>query len=55
MISTVEIPSTGGWECWKTFKADVEEGVTGVHDLYFVFKGRKGCKLFNLNWWRFYD
>ena len=55
LISTVEIPTTGGWECWKTFKADVEEGVTGVHDLYFVFKGRKGCKLFNLDWWRFYD
>ena len=55
LISTVEIPTTGGWECWKTFKADVEEGVTGVHDLYFLFKGRKGCKLFNLDWWRFYD
>lgn len=55
LISTVEIPTTGGWERWNTFKADVEEGVTGVHDLYFVFKGRKGCKLFNLNWWRFYD
>lgn len=55
LISTVEIPTTGGWERWNTFKADVEEGVTGVHDLYFVFKGRKGCKLFNLDWWRFYD
>ena len=22
--------------------------VTGVHDVYFVFKGRKGCELFHL-------
>lgn len=55
LISAVNISSTGGWERWKTFKADVEDGVTGVHDLYFVFKGRKGCKLFNLDWWRFYE
>ena len=55
LIATVEIPSTGGWECWKTFKAAVETDVTGVHDLYFLFRGRKGCKLFNLDWWRFYE
>lgn len=55
LISTVEIPTTGGWERWKTFKAGVGDGVTGVHDLYFLFKGRKGCRLFNLDWWRFYE
>ena len=25
----------------------------GVHDLYFYFKGEKGNKLFNLDYWEF--
>ena len=25
----------------------------GVHDLYFCFKGEKGNKLFNLDYWEF--
>ena len=27
--------------------------VTGKHDMYFVFKGLKGSKLFNFDWWKF--
>jgi len=27
--------------------------VNGVHDLFLVFNGRKGPKLFNLDWWQF--
>ena len=27
--------------------------MTGVHDVYFVFKGRKGCELFHFDWWKF--
>lgn len=54
-ISELFIPSTGGWEEWKTFESDVKENITGIHDVYFVFRGRKGCKLFNLDWWRFME
>ena len=53
IIAKVDVPSTGGWEQWKRLKCNTTGNVSGVHDLYFVFKGRKGCKLFNLDWWRF--
>ena len=53
VIAEVAVPHTGGWECWQTRKADIRKPVTGIHDIYFVFKGRKGCELFNLDWWRF--
>lgn len=52
LLATVVIPRTGGWERWQTVKAAVSGNVTGVHDLYFVFKGYKGRKLFNIDWWR---
>ncbi|MDO4497121.1 MAG: glycoside hydrolase N-terminal domain-containing protein [Bacteroidales bacterium] len=52
-IATIEQGTTGGWETWQTTSAFVKESVTGVHDLYFVFKGRKGPKLFNFDWWQF--
>lgn len=53
VVARVDVPSTGGWEQWKRLKSDASGNVSGVHDLYFVFKGRKGCKLFNLDWWKF--
>lgn len=51
LISTLNVPHTGGWERWNTLSSQIESPVTGVHDLYFVFKGRKGVKLFNFDWW----
>lgn len=51
-IATVNISGTGGWERWQEFRAPVSEKATGVHDLYLVFKGRKGPKLFNLDYWQ---
>jgi hypothetical protein len=47
----LEVPATGGWEQWTTITAPVTASVTGVHDLYFTFTGRKGPKLFNFDWW----
>jgi beta-xylosidase len=47
----LEVPGTGGWEAWQTLTADLTAIATGVHDLYFVFTGRKGPKLFNFDWW----
>ncbi len=52
-IATVTIPSTGGWENWRTITVPVSAGVSGVHDLTFVFSGRKGCKLYNFDYWQF--
>jgi hypothetical protein len=51
-IGTVSVANTGGWQTWKTVTASVSE-VTGVHDLYFVFKGNEGKPLFNFDSWQF--
>ncbi len=53
LVATLNVPHTGGWEVWKTVEAKVVENITGVHDIYFVFKGRKGIKLFNFDNWVF--
>lgn len=54
-IAEVKVPHTGGWENWQTFEVSLEKPASGVRDVYFVFKGRKGCKLFNFDWWKFAD
>ena len=51
MVCKLNVPGTGGWEQWQTLTADFTERVSGVHDLYLVFTGRKGPKLFNFDWW----
>ena len=51
LLGRLEVPATGGWENWQTITIDLTEKVMGHHDLYFVFTGRKGPKLFNFDWW----
>ena len=51
LLCRLEVPATGGWEKWQTITADFTELVKGRHDLYLVFTGRKGPKLFNFDWW----
>ncbi len=51
ILCKLEVPATGGWEKWQTLTADFTELVKGRHDLYLVFTGRKGPKLFNFDWW----
>jgi len=52
-IASLSIANTGGWEKWSTFATREVEAVSGAHDLFLVFTGRKGPRLFNLDWWRF--
>ena len=52
VMATVDVPHTGGWEQWRTLTTDLVGRVEGVHDVYFAFSGRKGPKLFNLDWWQ---
>lgn len=54
-IAQIHVPHTGGWECWETLSTPIDSGVTGVHDVYFIFTGRKGCELFNFDWWQFFN
>ena len=63
LLGTLNVPGTGGWEKWQTLNVDLLPLTSHLsalnsqlspltsHDLYFVFKGRKGPKLFNFDWW----
>jgi hypothetical protein len=51
-IARLDVPSTGSWESFRTVQTAVADSVSGVHDLYFVFHGHKGPKLFTFDWWR---
>jgi len=53
VLTTLAVGHTGGWEKWQTLTADIKESVTGTHDLYFVFRARKGVKAMNFDWWCF--
>lgn len=50
VIAAININSSGKGGIWETFTTPVKR-VTGIHDLYFVFKGEKD--LFNFDWWKF--
>ena len=51
LLVRLHVPGTGGWARWQTLTADLTAYTTGTHDLYLVFTGRKGPKLFNFDWW----
>ena len=56
LLGTLNVPGTGGWEQWQTITTDLaalDSYPSRLHtrDLYLVFKGRKGPKLFNFDWW----
>ena len=56
LLGTLDVPGTGGWEKWQTITADLAAfdsypSLMHSRDLYLVFKGRKGPKLFNFDWW----
>ena len=52
LLGRLEVPATGGWEQWQTLNTNLALPTDGItHDLFFVFTGRKGPKLFNFDWW----
>ena len=52
LLGTLRIGYTGEWENYKEFSTKIEQ-VTGIHDVYFVFKGKEPQLLFNFDWWKF--
>lgn len=52
LAGTVTVPSTNGSDRWMELRAEVS-GATGVHHLFFVFKGKSGENLFKLASWQF--
>lgn len=52
LVGTVEVPLTGGSDRWTLRTIDVEN-VTGVHDLFFVFKGPAPSNILFFDYWMF--
>lgn len=52
LIGTLAVPCTDSWENWKEVVTNVSV-VTGLHDLYFLFKGESSGNLFKVDYWSF--
>ena len=50
ILGTLQVTASGEGDSWKTISTPVKN-VQGVHDLYFVFNGKKD--LLNFDWWKF--
>lgn len=51
LIATVPVPDVGGFQNWSTVSSPVSVPVTGVHDVYIVFKSNGSAG--NVNWFDF--
>ncbi|XEU95988.1 hypothetical protein FSHL1_001273 [Fusarium sambucinum] len=52
LVGTCTVPSTGGWQTWRTIDCPVS-GAMGTSDLFLRFSGEGSDYLFNFNWWQF--
>ena len=52
LLGTLNVPYIGDWSNWKNLSVEIEK-VTGIHDLYFLFKGREPHELFRFDSWKF--
>lgn len=55
LLAMLDVPATGGWEQWRRVETEFLQPATGIRDIFFVFKGRKGPELFNVDYWEFID
>lgn len=52
LVCTIKVPRTGGSDRWELVSVDAPK-VKGVHDLYFIFKGRNNTDVMYFDYWRF--
>jgi beta-xylosidase len=52
LIGEIEVPITGGSDRWELVTTEVRK-VTGVHDVYFIFKGKAPSEILYFDYWRF--
>ncbi len=52
LLATLDVPLTGGDDRWKLVTSKVEN-ITGVHDLFFIVKGRATTQLMFFDYWMF--
>ena len=51
VLAELKVPRTGGSDRWKLVEKQIPQ-VTGVHDLYFVFKGKAMRNLAYFDYWK---
>ncbi|HVF97312.1 MAG TPA: glycoside hydrolase family 43 protein [Flavisolibacter sp.] len=52
LLGTVKVPLTGGDDRWAVIAIDVPKP-TGVHDVFFVFRGAKPGRVLYFDYWKF--
>lgn len=56
LITSIQLPRTGGWDTFNTFTSELKQTVTGKHNIFFCFNGQNitaGRELFNFDYWAF--
>lgn len=53
ILTTIQVPITGGDDRWTTIDTPLSDKVSGVHDLYFVFKGKAPSNILFFDCWKF--
>lgn len=51
VLAELKVPRTGGSDRWKLAEKQIPQ-VTGVHDLYFIFKGKAMRNLAYFDYWK---
>jgi hypothetical protein len=52
LLGTLNVPMTEGNDKWALQTIDVKK-VSGIHDLYFVFKGKAKTDILYFDYWKF--
>jgi arabinoxylan arabinofuranohydrolase len=52
LLGTVNVPMTGGNDRWALQTIDIKK-VSGIHDVYFVFKGKAKLNIMYFDYWKF--
>lgn len=52
LLGTINVPMTGGNDRWSLQTIDIKK-VSGIHDLYFVFKGKDKLNVLYFDYWKF--
>ncbi|MDR6734413.1 glycoside hydrolase family 43 protein [Sphingobacterium sp. 2149] len=53
LLGTIQVPMTGGDDRWTTVETALSDKVSGLHDLYFVFKGKAPSNILFFDCWKF--
>ncbi len=52
VLGTLDVKPTGGSKEWKLLECEVKK-VTGIHNIFFMFKGGNEGNLFAFDYWKF--